>query len=189
MDTRRSGSEPARFTTDETDTAMAKLWMALLALVSVLVSLALADDPAERATLAGLAGVRVVVDDVEDDVEDEGLTQSALQRDVELKLQQAGIRVLTEAEWRAAPGKPTLELEINTLKPQTKTYLFSITLDLAQEVRLERDTNLSSHASTWSATPRLGAALAAHLPRAVRRHVQEMVDQFVNAYLAANPKR
>ncbi len=168
---------------------MAKLWMAPLALVSVLVSLALADDPSERATLAGLTGVRVVVGEVEDDAEEEGLTQSALQRDVELKLQQAGVRALTEAEWRAAPGKPALTLEVSTVKIQPMTYLFSITLDLEQEVRLARDANVSSHAATWSATPRLGTVAAAHLSRAVRKDVQEMVDQFINAYLAANRKR
>lgn len=165
-----------------------KSWWIVLASVGALVYPVVADERSERATLAGLTGVRVEVEDIAADAEREGLTESDLQRDIEMKLQQAGIRVFTEAEWRTAPGKPTLNLEVRTLKPDTKTYVVSITLELEQEVRLARDATVNVSATTWSAPPRLGIVAAGHFS-SIRRDVREIVDQFIQAYLAANPKR
>ena len=56
------------------------------------------DDPTSRATLAGLAGVQVVVEALPQEAEQRGLSQSNIQTDAELALRMAGIRVLTENE-------------------------------------------------------------------------------------------
>jgi hypothetical protein len=63
------------------------------------------DTEGERATLRGLDGVQVVVEDLQPDVERNGLTRQQLQTDVELRLRKAGIRVLTEQELDRAPGQ------------------------------------------------------------------------------------
>jgi hypothetical protein len=64
------------------------------------------DTEDTRATLRGVEGVLVVVEDLGDDVEQAGLTRQQLQTDVELRVRQAGIRVLTRAEREGMPGTP-----------------------------------------------------------------------------------
>ena len=166
------------------------LWIAVLALVVGLVSPTLARDlPGERASLAGLAGVNVLIEAMDPDVEPEGLERSALQTDVEVKLRQAGVRVLTITESLVAPGSPYLYLRVTTVQADKvlPLYAVEIHLELNQEVMLARKPEIALVAPTWS-TSWVGAAGTKMLDR-VRERVRDRVDEFINAYLAANPKR
>jgi len=160
-----------------------------LAFMLVHVSPALSDTPRERATLAGLAGVGVVVEPMTPAAEKDGLTTSTLQTAIELKLRQEGIRVLTSGERLVAPGNPYLYLRVGTMKSdEVEVYVYTITLELLQEVRLSRNPAITSWAATWSAPGKIGIIGFRKLP-SVRESVRGIVDQFLNAYLAANPKR
>jgi len=165
------------------------VWIAVLALaVGFVASAVAADTELERRMLAGLAGVYVLVGDMKPDAEKDGLAGSTLQTDVELKLRQAGIRVLTSGEWLAAPGNPSLYLFVGTVKNETGLYAYYINLELHQEVRLTRNPAITSLATTWHAPGFVGIVLDRNLSK-VRDGVRDVVDQFLNAYLAANPKR
>ena len=92
---------------------MRKPWLAALALTLALTSPVLADDnKLTRATLGGLRGVHVKVERINIEAEREGLGPSVLQTDVELRLRQSHIRVLTQAEQLKAPGAPYLYLRV-----------------------------------------------------------------------------
>jgi hypothetical protein len=52
------------------------------------------DFPDARSTLKGLTAVRVVIGNVTPEIEQDGLTQSGLQADVELRLRQSAIRLV-----------------------------------------------------------------------------------------------
>ncbi len=166
----------------------------MVGLMLALVSLVLAADDLERLdqlqrpSLAGLTGVYVVVEDIEPDAERDGLAQSTLRTDVELKLRQAGMRVLSKDEWLAATGFPNLYLNVNTLKDRMGTYAFCIDLVLKQEVRLTRNPAITFRGITWEAAGVVGTVGPENLHR-VRDHVRDRVDKFINAYLAANPKK
>src|SRR5713226_9100936 len=104
------------------------------------------DSEWTRATLKGLQGVRVVVEKMAPEEERAGLAQATLQTDVELKLRQAGIRVLSETEWDATPGRPWLYLQVGTHAPRqerSELSAFSIRLELSQRVVLERNAAVS----------------------------------------------
>ena len=102
-----------------------------LALMVALASPVLAgDSPFERATLAGLNGVHVLVEGMNPDVERDGLAKSTMQTDVELRLRQVGIRVLTGTEQLLAPGRPYLYLRVSTLKDREGFYAIAIELVL-----------------------------------------------------------
>jgi hypothetical protein len=168
-------------------------WLAALTLMLAVVSPALAQDiQSERETLVGLAGVKVVVEKIDPDAERDGLTRSALLTDVELKLRQVGIPVLSEMDWKGTPGWPYLYLEVGFLRnvsaPPLVLYAFHISLHLNQEVRLERNLKIGGIAATWQARGMVGTTGPNDL-RKVRETVRDMVDEFINAYLAANPKR
>jgi hypothetical protein len=160
----------------------------ILAFMLCHVSPAYPELPGERATLAGLTGVEVVVETMKPDAEREGLAGSTIQTDVELKLRQAGIRVLTSSDGFLAPGNPYLYLNVNTSRTRTGIYAYCIELQVKQGVKLTRNPAIISSSPTWQARGYVGTVGASNL-HTVRDDVRDMVDQFVNAYLAANPKR
>ena len=142
----------------------------------------------QRGSLAGLTGVSVVVERLRPEVEREGLTQLILRTDVELKLRQAGIRVLTETERLEMPGAPFLYLRVSTSTREAMPYAFNIALELRQWVRLLRDPTLTTLGTTWYAVGSTGIVGSRHVAD-IREVVRDAIDQFINAYLAANPKR
>jgi len=156
----------------------------IMALVFPVVAL---DNQGERETLAGLTGVGVLVEEMNPDAEKDGLARSTLQTDVELKLRQAGIRVLSKDEWLAAPGRPSLYLNVNTFS-RTGLYAYCILLKVKQRVTLIRNLATTSWGTTWDSRGFMGTVGADNL-HTVRDDVRDQVDQFINAYLAANPKR
>lgn len=165
-------------------------WIAVLVLAVGLVAPAVAaDTERDRATLAGLTGVRVVVEAMKPDAEKDGLAASTLRTDVEVKLRLAGIRVLTETERLAAPGSPFLYVRVTTisLREVVPIYAVEALLDLHQEVMLTRDPTIDLSTPTWS-TSWVGVAGSEALAR-MRQKVRDQVDKFINAFLAANPKR
>ncbi len=163
--------------------------MVISAFILALVSPAAAQDTkSERATLAGLTGVYVLVEAMTPDAERDGLARSTLQTDVELKLRQAGIRVLSENEFTEVPRSPMLYLRVSTFRrSELSVSAFHIKLEVAQVVRLVRDPTITLPAATWEIN-RLGLVGSDKLSK-VRENVRDAVDQFINAYLAANPKR
>ena len=170
-------------------------WRVVLALMVGLAPPVLAADyqfyQLARKTLTGFTALEVVVEEMNPDPELQGLTQSTLRTDVELKLRQAGIRVLTQTEALGALVKsdvPGLHLAVGTRPLEKGNYAFGIQLELLQTVLLERDRNIISVAPTWEAPIMFGTIGAKNLPK-LREYVRDMVDQFINAYLAANPKR
>ncbi len=144
----------------------------------------------ERATLRGLEGVDVVVEDIRNDAERDGLTKDAVQTDVELRLRQAGIRVLTREERLNTPGQPWLYVKVFTVTRSGGLCAYnSIDVEFWQSVRLDRDSSLfwGADQKKWS-TPRIvGTAEGGNL-RDVRETLRDKVDQFINAYLSVNPK-
>jgi len=145
-----------------------------------------ADDERQRQTLAGLRGVSIVVEDVNPDAEKDGLTAAALHADIEGKLRQAGIAVLTEDQAARASGAPHLYLKLSAMKHAAGFYAFHIQLGVRQRVILLRASRGIGFATTWSATDVLGTVNWASLP-SIREDVMAKVDQFTKAYLAANP--
>jgi hypothetical protein len=163
--------------------------MVISAVMLALLSPAAAADTAyERATLVGLTGVGVFVERMDPTAEKGGLAQSTLQTDVELKLRQAGIRVLGENEYPLAPGSPRLYLRVSTFRLELPLYAFDITLGLYQAVRLLRDPSIVIGAATWETNGRIGTVGENKLST-LRERARDEVDKFINAYLAANPQK
>lgn len=143
------------------------------------------DTESARATLKGLSGVRVLID-LTPDAERAGLTMVQLQTDVELRLRQAGIAVLTKEEWHSSPGQPWLWVQVTTLRTATGLSAYHIGVELNQNVFLERNSS-PSDASTWSTAGITGIVGAAKFPT-LRDDVKDEVDRFINAYLSVNPR-
>ena len=157
---------------------------------------ALAEDFGElqRKTLRGLPRVYVIVELFGPDVERDGLTRDQIQTEVELRLQQAGVRVLTRSEWPNMRGKPFLYVSVHTLK-NSRRYAFHIDVHLREEViqvrrKDERPIPLDGRsyvsAATWQAGGALGTVGQENV-REISGAVADLVDEFIDAYLLENP--
>jgi hypothetical protein len=153
------------------------------------------DNPnLDRRTLRGIKGVLVYAG-VAKDIEEAGLRTHVVKTDTELKLRQAGIRVLeTHAEFRSTPGSPMLVVAVEGVS-HTGAYGFSLSVSLSQNVVLQRDPSLrpvgefrgaAFSADTWN-TATVGVQIG-NPSETIRSSVKDLVDQFVNAYLSANHK-
>jgi|GEM_PF-847683 len=139
-----------------------------------------------RQTLCGLKGVMVFIEDIDSDVEKHGLTKSLLKDQVESKLRQADIPVLTANEAFNMPGRPYLYLNLTTHDTGVELYSYSIRIELNQDVSMIRDPSIQASATTWIANV-VGIVGAQNLP-AVTEDVTQLTNQFVRDYLAANQK-
>jgi hypothetical protein len=144
-----------------------------------------------RRSLRGLQGVEVVVEVMKPMAARYGLTDTQVQTDVELRLRQAGIRVLTPDESDPTPGSPSLYVNIHTVfgdGPAVGLVGYSIDVELKQAVQLERDPAIwLPSAVTWSENQR-GLVGRTQL-HALREALSDLVDRFINAYYTANPGR
>lgn len=138
-----------------------------------------------RQTLRGIKGVMVVITGISPEAEKDGLKKSDLQADVEARLKQAGIRVLSRAERFQAPGQPHLYVRfIDQKRSDMALYAISIAVHLEQHVRLTRDAKVLVPAETWGMTGVV--SVGARELQNVRHLVVEYVDMFVEAMNAAN---
>jgi Putative peptidoglycan binding domain len=142
-----------------------------------------------RATLRGLQGVGVLVERIAPDAERDGLARHQVQTDVELRLRQTGIRVLSHEERRTTPGRPYLYINVNAHKRNDlRLYTYSVSVELAQDVQLDRDLAIEALGVTTWYTGMIGSVGVAKI-REAREDVLDHVDKFVNAYLTVNPEQ
>ena len=111
-----------------------------------------------------------------------------MQEDIESQLREGSIRVLSDEEWQAAPGRPWLFVRVQMLRPQAarRAFVYVISLDLMQQVGLARDPGIDAVGMTWR-TGEIGTVSAINVSR-VRDSLRAHVDTFINAYWAVNPR-
>jgi len=144
------------------------------------------DSDGTRATLRGVEGVEVVVENLKPEVERAGLTRQQLQTDVELQLRQAGIPLVTSAERVHVPGQPFVAVAVHVV-PRADGLLaaYAITVEVYQGASLETAA-VKATVSTWSVgkTGSIGLPLLDTL----RDSVKDAVEHFIDAYLSVNPR-
>src|SRR5262245_42188530 len=139
-----------------------------------------------KETLRGLPGVTVVVEPLQASAEQDGLTRRLLQDEVEHQLQAAGIRVLTQDEWRRTPGSPYLYVSVSALKKSNGLYAYSIEVCLNQLVTLLRNQDIQEFAETWE-TREVGTVGKERLAT-VQESVAAHVSIFIRDYFSVNPR-
>ena len=151
----------------------------------------LADDSeVSRATLAGIQGFCVIVEEVQPNVQKYaakfGLSGAQIRHDVEQKLRESGLQVVEGNAWLALPGRPVLSVSVNTHETEKYWYAYDIKLEVRQLAALEANPRLKTLAGTWwiSIT---GLANIGSL-NLIRQDVGVLTTRFVGAYRAANKK-
>ena len=148
------------------------------------------DSEVSRATLAGLQGVRVVVEDIQPNVQKYAakfdLSGAQIRRDVEQKLREGVIRVVEGNEWLNLPGRPVLCVNVNTHETEKYWYAYDIKIELRQIVSLEANPKVRTLASTWSISI-TGLANIGNL-NLIRQDVGVLAGLFVQAWKKGKSK-
>src|SRR5580765_7342709 len=112
----------------------------------------------KRETLRGLGEVSVLVEYLPDDVEREGLSREQLTRDIEVRLRQAGLHVLTISEVANSPGAPYLYVAVYPITgPSVTLSIYAVALTLKQLVQLSRNPSTELFATTWEGPIHFGS--------------------------------
>lgn len=153
----------------------------------------------ERATLKGLRGFVVDVEGFDDPaINLRGVSERQVQTDAELRMRKAGIQLSTEKDWANSLNHPAIIVTLHLVpleKPFEGVYAFSIVVKAMQDVHLIGRTNTMEESgawnkSTWATTwdKSITGAMSKDQLRGLRAHVNDLVDQFINDYLATNRK-
>jgi len=172
---------------DDTGKVRAMLARILSTVVVVTLTMAAAaaasDSPGERASLAGLTAISVVVEEMAPIADKSGLTTASLQMDVERRIRQAGISLVPDSD-------AYLYVRVTAADPGSGLAIpYYVDVSLMQEITLPRGltTRTPLQCPTWWLN-RLGMTGSDRLRAQVTERVAEFVDRFVAAYRAANSK-
>lgn len=134
-------------------------------------------------SLWSVKGVYVSIPDLNEAARTSGLTKEQLKTDVELKLRSAGIKVNTREEYRNSKGKAELIVSFTT---NDEHFFTMVNVVFTQRVNLVRIPKLQIVAVTWSSH---GGYPFKIFKEGAQLGVEDGVDDFINAYLTANPKK
>lgn len=139
-----------------------------------------ADNEFTRPSLKNIQELAVLIETVRPEIEAQGLTKNAIRSTVVGALQSAGLTVLPSAEVLRAPDKPYLYVNVNVF--QQNAFVYSITVEFHQAVRLARNPAILSDAATWS---KRYIGVSGSLDE-IHSHTRDLVRIFLNAHGAAN---
>ena len=146
----------------------------------------LTEQELQRETLKGLPGVEVVIYDISDGLKKRGITEELIKNDVEVRLRKAGIKVFMSNSDRKflTSGRPQLIVSMFYYKSESCSAV-DMNLGLSQDATLHRNSFFGARTETWE-YGFLGINLGT---RPIKNATGDVVDQFINDYLAANPKK
>ncbi len=103
----------------------------------------------ERETMRGIEGIYVTTEVFSSGNEKYGLSKEKVQKDVVLKLQMAGVKVIALKDLLTVSGLPWLHVRIDYVNNHPDVACH-ITVELLQEVSLKRNLDVTCFAKTWS---------------------------------------
>jgi hypothetical protein len=142
-------------------------------------------------SLEGLKGVEVIVEELKPELEDYNLSVIQIQKEVEAKLQSAGINVLTkEDNEKIQPSRqPYLYIKISSCKLPARRPFFAFYIDFAlnQRVKILGNTQLKKYifyCPTWYKSE-LGAVSGKELSNIIEI-VKALTEKFIKDFQTAN---
>jgi hypothetical protein len=142
----------------------------------------------KRDTLRGLREISVLIEYLPDDLEREGLNREQLRRDIEVRLRQAGLHVLTLSEVANLPGAPYLYVAVYPIiGPSVNVNAYAVALTLKQLVQLSRNPTTELFATTWEG-PIHFSSLSDSRVFDIRSRIFDAVGRFIVDYRDVNSR-
>jgi hypothetical protein len=136
------------------------------------------DASLDRGTLRGLKSINVIIDKVDPQLSQEGLTAEFLQGKIEARLGSAKISVDKAA-------KEFLGLRVLAARINKGPYSVCLSLGLYQPVMLSRDKEIRTATQTWEIETILVAPQKV-LMQSSEESLNELVDHFAGAWRSVN---
>ena len=142
-----------------------------------------------KETLRDIKSISVFLGVLNPDVEKAGLSEDTIQKDVELQLRMAGIKVVPV--YFPMSGSVLLVnpdiIEYAQISKLLKSKFFFVTirLQIIQGVSLLRNSTMSFSATTWETDYHFTVG-EEKLEKSVKDSLKNLVDKFLNDYLAVN---
>ncbi len=137
----------------------------------------------EVKSLRGLDTIYVIVQSLNPDMVNDGLTTEAVRSTVEQHVKSAGLKVLAKGESIPDSGGILL-LSISSVKSSSGVYACNIDAELIQVTTLSRDPGIVSPATTWANG--VVALVDSGSIKRLQDSVARVVDEFVSDYRTAN---
>ena len=154
-------------------------WRILLGLVIPATLFGAGDAPLDRSTLRGLKSFSVVVDRLEPELANAGISPNALRARIERRLETAGIAV-------EAKAPEFLGLRLMHVRDRRGPYFLCVAMGVYQPVTLVRDGQMKTATQTWEVQTVL-ISDPKGLEDAAIRAIDELLDGFIVAYRSVNP--
>jgi hypothetical protein len=137
----------------------------------------------DRDTLGGLVGIYVRIG-TNSEAEEYGLSKAVLRTDVELQLRRYGVRVMSG---EGVGRTPELYVQATAKKDLVVAGALAVgvKVEFYQDVILLRDPTKHCAAVTWQDEAVM--LVGTESIRGVRDELSDLLDRFINDYLAANP--
>ena len=134
--------------------------------------------------LAGLPGVYVYVH-VPENLRHIGLDDTAVRKEVALRLRRSGVDVLSHDQMLDTPGMPSLDVNINGVADATGTsVVYNVRVSVSEKARLLRPPYGIVNTRVWNAATVAQADMDEL--SSVYDVACETVDRFIAAYVSAN---
>ena len=149
------------------------------------------DSAVTRQTLKGITGVSIIVEDMqpnllkyEKSTKNFTVTKAQIRRDVEQRLKNTGIKVLTPEVWKDTPGCPVLYVNVNTHESEKYRFAYNIQLELRQVVSLVANPQIRTLTPTWG----INITGVAHIGTLalISKDLGVLLDRFIQAHAAVN---
>lgn len=139
-------------------------------------------------SLAGIDALYVFVQGLTEGAKKAGLTTEQIQSEVEDKLKQMDVKVVSEEEGLKIAGSPVLYVNISVHKrTRTAAFVYHVDVGVLQRVTLMREPTIRLMSITWN-KGQLGHCPSSALAKSLRETVGYLMDRFQKDYRAANPK-
>jgi hypothetical protein len=135
-------------------------------------------------SLVGLKRVCLVVQDLNPELEENGLSRRRIYLHVAMTLVRAGITVISSDRYEPGEGTPFLNVYVQALNTNGVAFAYNLGLSLSHDVTLLRDPAIVVAGSTWR-SEELGIVPAGRV-RDLDDSIRSKAEQFVADYLAVN---
>jgi len=138
------------------------------------------DATLDRGTLRGLKAISVVVDLIDPQLEQEGLTKDYLEKELASRLLNGGIVINKQAV-------EFVGLKVTEIREKKAPYSLYLSLGLYQPVILSRDKNIRTATQTWE-TGTILTAQPKVLMQSARSAADYLADKYIDAWRSVNPQ-
>lgn len=137
------------------------------------------DASLDRGTLRGLKALNVVIDTVDPQLGQAGLTADWLQHQLEARLRKGGVTVDQSAV-------EFLGLRMSSARAGKGPYSLCLSIGLYQPVTLNRDKNIKTATQTWEVET-LVVVQPKVLTQSSGAALDQLADRFIDAWRSVNP--